>query len=354
MRLKKSMKCLLWGAGSIFGAFTALITYVAIKNVKHKDVEKLQVTNNNERVLKVGKEFKVTTFNIGYGGLDKEQDFFLDGGKGSRSSSKEQTEKNISNMLSFLQKEDSDFILTQEMDEKSLRSFDVNQYKAFQDGLKDHASTFCDNFNVQWVPVPIKKPHGYTNSGLGSFSKYKVEEVTRYQLPGREMWLRQLFDVDRAIVEHKVPVDNGKYLRMVNVHLSAYDKGGNIRKQQVEFLKEYMNKHFNSGDYIVLGGDWNQLLSDVQLKDPRFKEEWPEWLVQLPEDFTDGGFQWAVDDTVWTVRDNVKSYVEDENFVTIIDGFLVSQNVEIVSVQGHDLKFENSDHNPVSAVLKLN
>ena len=121
------------------------------------------------------------------------------------------------------------------MDEKSLRSFDVNQYKAFQDGLKDHASTFGDNFNVQWVPVPIKKPHGYTNSGLGSFSKYKVEEATRYQLPGREMWLRQLFDVDRAIVEHKVPVDNGKYLRMVNVHLSAYDKGGNIRKQQVEF-----------------------------------------------------------------------------------------------------------------------
>ena len=59
------------------------------------------MTNNNEHVLKVGKEFKVTTFNIGYGGLDKEQDFFLDGGKGSRSSSKEQTEKNISNMLSF-------------------------------------------------------------------------------------------------------------------------------------------------------------------------------------------------------------------------------------------------------------
>lgn len=122
-----------------------------------------------------------------------------------------------------------------------------------------------------------------TTSVATFVSKYKVEEVTRYQLSGREMWLRQLFEVDRAIVEYKVPVDNGKYLRMVNVHLSAYDKGGNIRKQQVEFLKEYMNKHYKNGDYIVLGGDWNQLLSDVRLKDPKFKEERPEWLVQLLE-----------------------------------------------------------------------
>lgn len=29
-------------------------------------------------------EFKVTIFNIGYCGLDKEQDFFMDGGTGSR------------------------------------------------------------------------------------------------------------------------------------------------------------------------------------------------------------------------------------------------------------------------------
>lgn len=351
--MKKILKGSLWGVGTVVGALTAFLAYVAITDVKHKDVEKLEVTNNNERVLKAGEEFTATTFNIGYGGLDKDQDFFLDGGTGSRSSSKEQTEENVSNMLSFLQKENSDFILVQEMDEKSLRSFDVNQYKAFQEGLPDYASTFGYNFNAQWVPVPITKPYGYVKSGLGSFSKYHVEEATRYQLPGKERWIRQLFDLDRAIVDHEIPVDNGKYLHMVNVHLSAYDKGGNIRKQQVEFLKEYMNKLYKNGDYIVLGGDWNQLLSDVQLQDPEFQEEWPEWLVQLPEDFTDGGFKWAVDDSVWTVRDDVKEYVEGENFVTIIDGFLVSPNVDIVSVQGHDLKFENSDHNPVSAVLKL-
>ena len=64
------------------------------------DVVSLKVENNKERVLTTGNEFKVTTFNIGYAGLDK-KDFFMDGGKGSGSSSKEQTEVNLKNMLSF-------------------------------------------------------------------------------------------------------------------------------------------------------------------------------------------------------------------------------------------------------------
>lgn len=53
----------------------------------------------------------------------------MDGGKGSSSSSKEQTEVNLKNMLSFLQNENSDFALLQEVDIKSLRSFDVNGHE---------------------------------------------------------------------------------------------------------------------------------------------------------------------------------------------------------------------------------
>ena len=80
-----------------------------------------------------------------------------------------------------------------------------------------------------------------------------------------EPWPKRLFDLDRAIVEHTIPVNNGKHVRLVNLHLSAYDEGGKIRKQQVEYLKAYMNKHYEKGDYVIMGGDWNQLVSDVQL-----------------------------------------------------------------------------------------
>jgi endonuclease/exonuclease/phosphatase family metal-dependent hydrolase len=347
------VKWLVYLVGVVGLSFVLFLGYVTITEEVPKDVIKLEVEDNNQKVLEVGEPFSATIFNIGYGGLDQDQDFFMDGGKGSRSSSEEQTLNNLENMLSFLQKVDSDFILIQEIDVKSRRSYDTNQVAMFEEGLSGYGSTFAYNYNTPWVPVPILKPMGYANSGLSSFSKYQIEEATRYQLPGRESWPRQLFELDRAIVETKIPVSNGKYVRMVNVHLSAYDKGGKIRAQQVVFLKKYMNEHYKNGDYVILGGDWNQLLSDVQLNDPAFMKEWPEWLVQLPEDFTDGGFQWAVDSTVWTVRDDVKPYVAGENFVTIIDGFLVSPNIEIVEVKGHDLGFEHSDHNPVTTTLKL-
>ncbi|WP_240792588.1 endonuclease [Bacillus thuringiensis] len=75
--------------------------------------------------------------------------------------------------------------------------------------------------------------------------------------------------------------------------------------------------------------------------------------MRFPQDFTERGFQWAVDSFVWTVRDNRTAYVKGKRFVTIIDGFLISSNVEILQVNGYDLQFIHGDHNPVSAIFQL-
>jgi exonuclease III len=37
----------------------------------------------------------------------------------------------------------------------------------------------------------------------------------------------------------------------------------------------------------------------------------------------------------------------------VIDGFIVSPNVEVLSVQTIDLDFKNSDHNPVKLTFAL-
>ncbi|KRE49366.1 hypothetical protein ASG81_05310 [Paenibacillus sp. Soil522] len=49
-----------------------------------------------------------------YAGLDKNQDFFMDGGKHSRSSSKEQTRANLDSISSFLKTAHSSFYLLQD------------------------------------------------------------------------------------------------------------------------------------------------------------------------------------------------------------------------------------------------
>jgi hypothetical protein len=60
-----------------------------------------------------------------------------------------------------------------------------------------------------------------------------------------------------------------------------------------------------------------------------------------------------MDEEVASNRCVDRPYNPATTVVQTIDGFLVSPNVEIVAVQGTDLGFENSDHNPVTAVFKL-
>lgn len=55
--------------------------YISATDYKPAEMIELPVDNNKERVLKQTEPFTVTTFNIGYAGMDKQQDFFMDGGK---------------------------------------------------------------------------------------------------------------------------------------------------------------------------------------------------------------------------------------------------------------------------------
>ena len=80
------------------------------------------------------------------------------------------------------------------------------------------------------------------NSGLLTLSKFGSTSNVRYDLPEKKAWPRQLFELDRAFMESRFPVDNGKELILINLHLSAFDQGGTIRKQQLEYLSTYIQE----------------------------------------------------------------------------------------------------------------
>lgn len=313
----------------------------------------LTTENNQEMIAQTNTPISITTFNIGYAGLDQGQDFFMDGGVTSRSSSEEQTRINLEEMGNFLQEQNSDIIFLQEVDIKSSRSFQINQNEYFTSLFADYSSTFGMNYKVKWVPVPLTKPMGSVHSGVVTLSKFHTDSSTRYQLPGKEKWPVQIFELDRSFVENRIPVQNDKELILVNVHLSAYDEGGLIRKQQLDFLQQYLNEEYDKGNYLIVGGDWNHVIPGTDQSIFEAEQETPFWVQLLPEDFTPTGFTWGSDPTIATVRDNALPYQQDVNFVSVIDGFLVSPNVEISEVVGHDLGFEHSDHNPVTAEFIL-
>lgn len=329
------------------------VGYVSLTDYKPKAIEPLLIRHPVTETINATKPFTITTFNIGYAGLDAKQDFFMDGGKMSRSSSLAQTKNNMGAITATMNQLNSDIYLLQEVDVQASRSYQLDEVDTIIDTLPQYSSVFAYNYKTPWVPIPITKPMGKVESGLLSLSKFHISNQARYDLPGKENWPVQLFELDRAFVEMRLPVSNGQELILLNLHLSAFDKGGTIRQQQLQFLSQYIEKQVAEGHYLIIGGDWNHVLPGTDSTKFPTKQAWPEWLQNFPEDFTPDGFQWAVNADIPTVRTLDVAYTPGENFLAVIDGFLVSSNVEIVNVSTENLQFSNSDHNPVTATFKL-
>lgn len=353
MNIRKWLKILLGIILAIVSLLGAFLLYISLVDYKPEDVVTLETQHNQEMKLSSEQIFSITTFNLGYGGIDKNEHFFMDGGSNSRASSKEKVEENMQAIGDFLRKTASDFYFLQEVDRDSSRSFHINEEDYLIEQLQLYSSTFAQNYLVKWVPVPIMRPHGKVNSGLMTLAKYHISESKRFALQGQESWPRQLFELDRCMLEQRIPISNGKELLLINVHLSAYDKGGKVRKQQLGFIDDYLTKEYEKGNYIIIGGDWNHSIPITDPNNFTFTESRPDWLQTIPDDFLSEGFQWVADNTTPTSRTIAKPYVQGENFLSVIDGFLISSNIELVDIKGHSLEFEHSDHNPVTAAFKL-
>lgn len=334
-------------------SFMLFLAYMSLVDYRPKEKIKVMTTTQPESVLPANRKFSITTFNIGYCGLDNTQDFFMDGGTRSGSASKQQTLTNLYRITDYLKSLDSDFLFIQEVDRKAKRSFYLDELSYMSSQFPKHNVAFGTNYKVAYVPVPLTHPMGSVLSGLALFSRYKADSWIRYQYPGQESWPRQLFELDRCFLETKIPVNNGKILVLINSHLSAFDKGGKIRKLQLQFLKKHIIHEYHSGNYVIVGGDWNHSLPNTDPENFPHQEASPFWLQNLPADFTPAGFKWACDLKTPTVRTDAKAYRDGINYTAIIDGFLVSPNVGIINIHGHQLHFVSSDHNPVTAEFML-
>lgn len=306
-----------------------------------------------DALVNTNESLTVVTYNMGYGGMDQDVDFFMDGGTMSRGISKKQVTDNIFASLDHLKVLDTDIYLLQEIDLDSSRSFYVNQYDILKDVFETYNMVHAINYDVPWIAVPILKPHGKVLASQVNLTNKYMEESVRVALPKDDAWPVRLADLDRMMLVSKLPVEGGKSLYTINVHLSAYDKGGLIRKAQLEFVEDYISKLYKAGHYVIVGGDWNQGLPGVDLTVFETQEEFPDWLVDIPDDFSNEGFNWYYDPEIATCRNAGAPYKVGYNFLSIIDGFLVSDNIEVLEVEGLDLEFKYSDHNPVKLTFKF-
>jgi len=295
-------------------------------------------------------------WNIGYAGLGRDQDFFMDGGKNVQPQRGE-SDANFAGALSYLHSEqDIDFLLLQEVDRDAKRSFGRDQAAELAAALPAHHWYFASNFKVKFIPVPFDpfpfvRPIGRVNGGLVTFSKPTPTSAKRYDYPGNYGWPTRIFHLDRCFLETRYPLSGEKELVVINSHNSAYDEGGVLKAQEMAMLKDYVLAEFNRGNYVIAGGDWNQCPPDF---DPKtFKKDESEYDQQnIPADYLPG-WTWAYDGSTPTNRKVARSYDPATTFTTVIDFYLLSPNVELLSVQGVSLDFAHSDHQPVQLKVRL-
>jgi len=347
----------------IAGIFIAVLT---IYEYRPKDSEEVTIHQNQESVIQLNQELTAMTFNIGYAGLGKDEDFVMDGGKSGRPSSKEVVESYLLGIHSILTTYPSDFYLLQEVDLKARRSYNINQVDSIHDILgQSYSYQFSYNFKALFVPFPLSLTDyiGYVESGLTTYSNQTISSSTRYQFPGSFSWPLRVANLKRAMMVSEIPIDSSdKVLMVVNLHMSAYDGDGSLREAEMAFLKDFMVEQRELGNYVVIGGDFNQTFPDAV----GIYEE-IEGLYQafpIEDDYLPAGYSFMIDTTHPSCRLLNQPYNPQSELTQyyIIDGFIVSSNIEVIAysdvlneARAYTLNYDflYSDHNPVVMRFKL-
>lgn len=347
-----------------------IFSYHRIGNVE------LEVRDGAEKSLvETEKELSLTSYNVGFGAYSDDFTFFMDTGidkdgnktqgEYGKAFSLDAVKKNMEGSLKALQSLSSDFISLQEVDADADRSYHFDQQAYFEDNLKGYDSSFALNFDSAYLFYPFHDPHGKSKAGLSTLSRYDIKKADRKEYTIATDFSKYL-DLDRCFSVNRMEVSNGKELVLINSHMSAYDEGGLIRDKQIDELYSFMKKEYDKGNYVITAGDFNHdLLTNNPLypqytrEDYPYKEQidqgYPGWVSYIYDEkgksgFDDGFKVYAADNEP-SCRDADVVCRKGSTFVSTLDGFILSDNVQansVITSKTGENGFAYSDHQPTT------
>ena len=345
-------------------AVLGYVGYAEVAYYRLDDGLALDVENQQEQEAQTHQDYTLLSYNVGFLAYSADYSFFMDGGEESRARSARAVEDNGAGVLETIQAQSPDFLFLQETDVKSTRARGVNQLEKFTSAFTSSAYVYAENFHSAYLFYPFSDPHGKTNAGIVTLSRYKINESVRRSFPVDESFPTRFFDLDRCFSVSRINLDGdkaGKQLVLINVHLSAYDEGGLIRAKQLEMLNGVLKEERDKGNYVVAGGDFNHDIAfeaaPTENKDSltlfESDQNVPEWVYTLKNEDLAEGYSFAAALNAPTCRSTDMPYEKGVNYTVVIDGFIVSDNVRVDSVKNVDTGFEFSDHNPATMNFTL-
>ena len=357
--MKKRWKVLLCVLAALVLLVVGYLVYVLV--AYHRIGDTMLAAENNskpEEYCQVQKDtpYSIMSYNVGFGAYEEDFGFFMDGGTESWAWSEQRLMDNLAQIGELLRKADADFYLLQEVDRDATRTYHVDQQALLAAYMGDRVQMWAQNYDSPFLFYPFTQPHGASVSGITTASRYLVHDGQRIELPVEDSLMR-LVDLDRCYSRCRIDVAGGGEMVLYNLHLSAYTSDGTVAVEQLKLLVEDMAAEAAKGNFVLCGGDFNKDLLGDSSQYFGVSGEGYTWAQPMPEGILDGtGLKLEVpfdeENPVPSCRNADGPYHPDQ-FQLTIDGFIVSENVEVLSSAVVDTGFAYSDHNPVTMTFKL-
>lgn len=355
---------LLVGAGTFAGYACYLEShYSRIPDNKMLKVEPAQKQEQDQpKQLNYGSDYTICTYNIGFGAYTPSYTFFMDKGEmldgtkhqgaygkaRSLEAVTEATKGAIDAVATAVDGNAPDFMMFQEIDVNSDRSFHVDQTACVRAAFANYESSYASDFHSGFLAYPLHDMHGSVQSGIMTLSRVDMTSSVRRSYPVSTAFPDKFFDLDRCFEVTRYRLPDKHELVLINSHMSAYDEGGVFRAQQVKMLTKFMKQEYAKGNYVIAGGDWNCALGNSIGIYPT-QQKRPEWIQELKESDIPQGFSYVAADNIGevpTCRADDIPYEKGVTYTATVDGFIASDNVS-ASAHHIDTGFAASDHNPV-------
>ena len=212
----------------------------------------LETISSSSTTTQDSTTLKVMTYNIGY----------LSGMTNNKpvSRKRELFEGNFDHLAKLVSDEDIDLLAVQEIDFKSSRSYNIDQFQEIHDRTEFSRSALAVNWDKNYIPYPywpIRYQFGQIYSGQAVFSKYPIISNKKEKLikPVDQPFYYNDFYLDRLIQVDSVKINNTTSIVVMNVHLEAFSQP--TRKLHLEHVYELFNEYAKKGPALLLG-DFNE------------------------------------------------------------------------------------------------
>ena len=358
----KALRIVLIVIAILLAAVIGYACFVFLSYYRLPDNRALTVEGNTGTAAETGKEYTLVSYNIGFGAYRQNFGFFMDGGTRAKATSAEEVRETMNGIVSVLKEQDADIILVEEADKYSDRARHVDECAALRDAFADETYVFAQNYDSPYLFFPIYDPIGKAVSGLITLTRFGISSSLRRSLPV-ENSLTKIVDLDRCYSVSRIPVEgkdesSGKELVLYTTHLSAYVSAqGDVLDAQLDMLVSDMRREYENGNYVICGGDFNKDMLAPVGGSGRFFDRTGKndvemsWTMPINTALFEGtglSVISPVDEEapLPSCRNADGPYNPDQYFITV-DGFIVSDNVEVRSSDVIDTDFFWSDHNPV-------